>query len=224
VDASNQVYRAEDGLLLSKDGRKLIVCPSGREGTLLVPGSVEIIGFGAFEDSKLTNITFSADANILSFGYRAFYHSQITQMHVPASVVTIDYYAFAMCENLTRVTFAKDNQLTGVYEGAFYGCRNLTDVVIPEEVTSIGKSAFYACSSLTKLVIPDGLTSIGEEAFYACSSLTIYCNVGTSGAAAIKAYNLYFVDPDYPDFKIYQIRRDGSSTVKIIAGGKEDAV
>ena len=167
VDASNPVYRAEDGLLLSKDGRKLIVCPAGREGTLLVPGSVEIIGFGAFEDSKLTNITFSADANILSFGYRAFYHSQITQMHVPASVVTIDYYAFAMCENLTRVTFAKDNQLTGVYEGAFYGCRNLTDVTLPDTIKEIAEFAFYGCGGLDEIPVSasTNLKSIYDYAF-----------------------------------------------------------
>ncbi len=190
VDASNLVYRAEDGLLLSKDGRKLIACPAGREGTLLVPDSVEVIGFGAFEDSKLTKITFSAGANILSFGYRAFYHSHITQMHVPASVVTIDYYAFAMCKNLTRVTFAPGNQLTGVYEGAFYGCRNLTEITLPDTIKEIAEFAFYGCGSLDEipvsastnlkgiydyafaytgiegvLTMPDSLVDIGAYAF-----------------------------------------------------------
>ncbi|MBQ7380169.1 MAG: leucine-rich repeat protein, partial [Clostridia bacterium] len=153
VDASNLVYRAEDGLLLSKDGRKLIVCPAGREGTLTVPESVEIIGFGAFEDSKLTSIMFSANANILSFGYRAFYNSQITQMHVPASVVTIDYYAFAMCKNLSRVTFASGSQLCGVYEGAFYGCRNLTEIALPDTVKEIAEFAFYGCGGLEKIPV-----------------------------------------------------------------------
>ena len=66
---------------------------------------------------------------------------------IPASVTSIDYYAFD-------------------------GCSSLTSLSIPDSVTSIGNWAFDGCSSLTSIVIPDSVTSIGDVAFYNCSSLT----------------------------------------------------
>ena len=167
VDESNPLYRAVDGLLLSKDGRKLIAAPAGRTGSLTVPTGVEIIGFGAFEDSRLTRIAFLDNANILSFGYRAFYASSITEMHIPASVVTIDYYAFAMCKSLTRVTFAEGNQLCGIYEGAFYGCQKLSDIVLPDTVREIAEFAFYGCGGLGELPVSQttSLKGIYDYAF-----------------------------------------------------------
>ena len=62
--------------------------------------------------------------------------------------------------------------VTNIGDDAFYGCRSLTNITIPDSVTSIGSKAFYNCSSLTSITIPDGVTSIGEQAFYGCSSLT----------------------------------------------------
>ena len=38
---------------------------------------------------------------------------------------------------------------------AFYNCRSLFDIVIPDGVTSIGYGAFWRCNSLNSVVIPD---------------------------------------------------------------------
>ena len=164
---------------------------------------------------------------VIEDGVLTKYNGATAELVIPDNLGITKIFGSAFRDNQSLKSIVIPKGVTSIGGFAFYNCRNLTDVVIPEEVTSIGKSAFYACSSLTKLVIPDGLTSIGEEAFYACSSLTIYCNVGTSGAAAIKAYNLYFVDPDYPDFKIYQISNDEGATVLSIGkyiGADEEVV
>ena len=55
---------------------------------------------------------------------------------------------------------------------AFYGCRGLTSIILPESLTSIGSKAFYDCWGLTSINFPEGLTSIGSETFYHCSGLT----------------------------------------------------
>ncbi len=62
--------------------------------------------------------------------------------------------------------------VTKIADKAFYECRNLTDVIIPDSITSIGYEAFYWCTSLTSITIPDSVTSIGDYAFYCCASLT----------------------------------------------------
>lgn len=63
-----------------------------------------------------------------------------------------------------------DNQysVTSIGYYAFYGCRELTSINIPNSVTSIGYSAFRYCSGLTSITIPNSVTSIGYEAFYDC--------------------------------------------------------
>ncbi|MBR2621935.1 MAG: leucine-rich repeat domain-containing protein [Clostridia bacterium] len=156
VDENNSYYTAVDGLLVGQSGRKLIAVPAGREGSLIVPEGIEVIGFGAFEDSKLSEIQFLDNANILSFGYRAFYNAKnITEMHIPASVVAIDYYAFANCTALETVTFADGSGLNGVYEGAFYGCKNLSEIQLPDGIDEISDFAFYGCRKLTKLPVSE---------------------------------------------------------------------
>ena len=55
---------------------------------------------------------------------------------------------------------------------AFYCCRELTSVTIPNSVTSIEYSAFQNCSALTSLNIPSSLTSISSNALQGCSGLT----------------------------------------------------
>ena len=55
---------------------------------------------------------------------------------------------------------------------AFYWCRNLNSIDIPNSVTTIGDSAFGACSSLTSINIPNSVKIIGDRAFWGCNFLT----------------------------------------------------
>lgn len=49
--------------------------------------------------------------------------------------------------------------------GGFLGCKNATELIIPESVTSVDVMAFRGCLSLKNVTIPKSLTSIGQDAF-----------------------------------------------------------
>lgn len=61
--------------------------------------------------------------------------------------------------------------VTSIGSNAFYRCRSLTSVVIPDGITRIGHNAFWACTGLTSVMIPDTVTSIEGGAFLGCPNL-----------------------------------------------------
>ena len=55
---------------------------------------------------------------------------------------------------------------------AFYDCKSLSSIILPDSVTRIGNAAFVGCSSLKSIVIPNGVTRIGTWTFLYCCSLS----------------------------------------------------
>ena len=64
-----------------------------------------------------------------------------------------------------------DYRVTAIGDSAFYYCRNLTEIILPQTITSIGVEAFYA-SDIQRIDIPDPVTFIGERAFANNPALT----------------------------------------------------
>ena len=168
IDPDNPYYTAEDGVIYNKNKTKLIAVPSGKTGSFVISKDIEVIGFGAFENSKLSEITIEDGSALVTLGYRAFYGAKnITHFTVPKSVVSIDYYAFAECDKLVTVEFEEGSRISGVYEGAFFGCRSLKNITLPDTVVEISDYAFYACESLDTLPLSEntGVLGIYSNAF-----------------------------------------------------------
>ena len=95
---------------------------------------------------------------------------EITYNEVTYSVTSIGNEAFYNCRGLTSVTIP--NSVTSIGSRAFEGCSSLTSITIPNSVTSIGDRAFDGCRGLTSVTIPNSVTSIGGSAFEGCRGLT----------------------------------------------------
>ena len=83
------------------------------------------------------------------------------------------YFAFRNygdCEKLEEIELTD-----GVYyldSQAFYGCKNLVRVILPDTLKEIRDLAFGNCVSLESIVLPKSLINIGKSIFYGCKKLT----------------------------------------------------
>lgn len=66
----------------------------------------------------------------------------------------------------------KSHSVTGIAYGAFAGCKDITDITVPDSIMVIGEKAFYGCENLTTVNVPDSVTSIAQQVFGGCPKLT----------------------------------------------------
>ena len=94
---------------------------------------------------------------------------EVTYMNRTRKVSSIEEAAFAGCRDLTQLSIP--NNVTSIGKQAFYGC-SFNSFVIPNGLTSIGGGAFMYCSKMVDVTIPNSVIEIGGGAFYGCSALT----------------------------------------------------
>lgn len=95
----------------------------------------------------------------------------IPQKLMGADVTAIDDYAFFNDAIISSVSFDEAAALRTIGVNAFYGCRNLTSLTIPEQIEALSFGAFQNCTSLEELEIKGGITQIPDQCFWRCTSL-----------------------------------------------------
>jgi len=91
-------------------------------------------------------------------------------------VTSIGDYAFYRCKEITSI--ALPDCLLSICQYAFSDCTGLNSVTIPEGVTGIGDNAFEKCSGLTSITIPSSVTRFGISVFYGCmGELILNCDI-----------------------------------------------
>ena len=84
--------------------------------------------------------------------------------------------------------------------GAFFSCRELTSIEIPNGITSIGADAFGRCAGLTNIKIPNSVTSIGSTfSWWEAGkdfTITIYCKSDSTAKQHAEENNIPYVIDD----------------------------
>ena len=82
-------------------------------------------------------------------------------------------------------------------ENAFYGCQEISYLVLPSTLETIGKSSFEGCTHLLSISLPENLELIEENAFNYCYKLVEVINkssleleIGTKANGSVAKYAL----------------------------------
>ena len=146
--------------------------------------------FSLFLALTIAGTLFASDINVKGIWYNFDEGTQTAEVTFKGNEA--DFYDNRYKGSITipeKVSYGgKTYNVTSIGEKAFYGCKNVTSVTLPNSVTSIGKEAFDCCYDLSKINIPESVTSIGEEAFNACVSILNLTGPSTVTAIGNRAF------------------------------------
>lgn len=187
VDGGNTYYKDINGVLVTKDGRKLITFPAKYSGTLgnntyKVPDGVKTIASEAFGHAtpNLKKINLNQVETIEGSAFD--WASGLKEVTFGASVSSIAEGAFVNCENLEKFIVDTNNPNYKSRDDIIYTKNGETLVLwptkktghynIPEDVKYIQPKAFYG-TNITSVKFPSTLEEIGVEAFRFCKLETL---------------------------------------------------
>ena len=186
--------------------------------SITIPYSVKEIGWSAFDGcTSLIAINVATENQNYASVNGVLYNKDRT---------TIIYYPAGKTDKNYKIL----DGVTSVYDRAFYGCTDLTRVIIPDSVTEIGNYAFIGCTSLTSITIPDSVTKIDYSAFSGCTSLTSITipdsvteigNMAFGGCTSLTVINVATGNPNYASVNGILYNKDKTAIICYPAGKKD---
>lgn len=166
----NEVYRSENGLMLSADGTVLYLYVGQHVAELTLPASVQTIKSGAFV------------------------YANVEKLIVPATVTDVEPNAFD--RSLIRELVYRAQTATFPSEGCKYATL-LSKVTLGSAVATVGNAAFDGCVSLGEVALEGDRVAVGQNAFRNCAALSEFAfekvsamGTGAFGGAGIVSYQI----------------------------------
>ena len=214
-----------------------IVIPKTVESIYGVTGMMGLVGYSAFDDSNVREVTFAEGATIIPeksfFGCKS-----IEKINIPNTVKTIGNNAFSGCENLKEIELPEGIESIGANAFSGTGITSLTipaslksgyasagmiamgaysmaedsnikEVTFAEGTKKIPDRIFFNCSTLEKVNLPDSVELIGREAFAGCENLS---DIIYNKDSDIKCYQDSFKDSGLAEKVPFKILEDSSET------------
>lgn len=166
ISSDNPYYEVVDGIIYTKDRKKLVLCPQGKTSVSFLK-ETEIIGEAAFYGcNKLTELIIPGNISYIGTKACACMSSLSSVVIEPGLTHLGGMYSsgvFASCDNLQRVILP--DGLTMIWDKAFAYCRKLSQVKLPASLQFIGQSAF-AGTGIDSLTLPSSIIEVDKQAFY----------------------------------------------------------
>ena len=193
VDANNKNFSSNNGIVFSKDKKKIVLYPQGKtEKAYTIPSTVEEICDSAFSYAQVESITIPS--SVKKFGNYVFSSTNITSITIPSTVTEMGYGPVADCQKLISANIQStvkvlpydmfngctslknvtlNDNIEEIYNRAFYGCKSLSNITLPKNLKKIDAGSFYDCSKLNNIKIPSGVRYISNSAFNNNTTLDI---------------------------------------------------
>lgn len=184
----NPAYKTVDGIVYSKDGSKLLFCPTGLTGHVRVLDGTKIIFRNAFTSSQISEIT------------------------IPDSVEMIDDATFASSISLEHVYFAEGSKLMIVGSNAFYGCKALKQIILPDSVEHM-KSKLFKNSGIETFTYPDNAKLVIEDDLFVNCPIK---DVTVPKALCEQKGIFYFLNPCLSDYMYQFYETNGNELTEAI--------
>ena len=166
VEEGNEAFCSIDGVLFTKDGKEMLIYPSGRtEEEYTVPEGVECFRDAFFGPENLKVLKLPAS-------FCAFWDKEDEESR---DYSEFSYVQFDCCLSLERIEVDPDNPVFCAVDGVLFSKDRKTLIAcppgkqgeyeIPDGTEKICKYAFYGNNNLTGVFVPDSVQVIDDCAF-----------------------------------------------------------
>ena len=196
VDSANPVYSSKEGIVYDKAQTKVLYCPGGKTGEVVISASVDAYAFTGCHISKITILN---------------------------GATTIGNAAFkADSANPTLEELILPNSLESIGNNIVSGQTKLKAIILPSTLGSLGNNTFNGLSSLEYVVFPStAFKTTTVDTFYGVTFILADGNAvpkTTVNGTVDNLQGLRFVWDGSTAGKFYQIDDNHVLLTKIVSG------